>query len=221
MWILLDSASTVSIFANKSLLKNIRHCGSIEGLTIHTNGGTTVTHLIGDLPGFGPVWYDGGSLANILSFSEVRKKFRITVDTQDKPVMIVYKKNGDQLEFIETKGGIYYYDVKPKTGIKNYSFVTTVAQRRALYTARQLKQADIAWRFYAMIGRPSHAFFIKIIRERYGKNCSITVAADANIALEINGSNRAAIRGKTKRQATEHVRSNQRVPLPPDILAAH
>ena len=27
MWILLYSASTVNIFANKSLLRNIRHCG--------------------------------------------------------------------------------------------------------------------------------------------------------------------------------------------------
>ena len=74
MWILLESASTVNIFANKSLLRNIRHCGSIEGLQIHTNGGIQITHLIGDLPGFGPVWYDGGSLANILSLAAVRKK---------------------------------------------------------------------------------------------------------------------------------------------------
>ena len=71
MWILLDSASTVNIFANKILLRNIRQCGSIEGLQIHTNGGIQVTHLIGDLPRFGPVWYNGGSLENILFLAEV------------------------------------------------------------------------------------------------------------------------------------------------------
>ena len=107
MWILLDSASTVNIFANKSLLRNIRHCGSIEGLQIHTNGGIQITHLIGDLPGFGPVWYDGGSLANILSLTAVRKKFRITMDTKNEPAMTVQKENGDELKFIETKGGLY------------------------------------------------------------------------------------------------------------------
>ena len=41
MWILLDSASTVNMFSNMKLLKNIRHCGSIKGLCIYTtNGGT-------------------------------------------------------------------------------------------------------------------------------------------------------------------------------------
>ena len=71
-----------------------------------------------------------------------------------------------------------------------------------------------------MIGRPSHAFFIEIIRNNLLKNCPITTA-DANIALSIIGPNRDAIRGKTTRQATEHVRSNQRIPLPPEILSAH
>ena len=100
LWILLDSASTVNIFANKSLLRNIRHSRSIEGLQIHTNGGIQVTRLIGDLPGFGPVWYDGGSLANILSLAAVRKKCCITMDTNDEPAMIVHKENGDELKFI-------------------------------------------------------------------------------------------------------------------------
>ena len=71
-----------------------------------------------------------------------------------------------------------------------------------------------------MIGRTSHASFIKIIRDNLLKNCPITIA-DANIALSINGPNHNASRGKTTRQATEHVRSNQRTPLPPEILAAH
>ena len=106
MWILLDSASTVSIFSNKSLLRNIRYCGSIEGLQIHTNGGIQVTYLIGDLPGFGPVWYDGGSLANILPLAAVRKKCRITMDTKNEPAMTVHKENGDELKFIKTKEGL-------------------------------------------------------------------------------------------------------------------
>ena len=71
-----------------------------------------------------------------------------------------------------------------------------------------------------MIGRPLHAFFIEIIRNNLLKKFPITTA-DANIALSINGPNRDAIRGKTTIQATEHVQSNQRTPLPPEILSAH
>jgi hypothetical protein len=49
-WILLDSESTVSIFNNKKLLKNIRHCGNEQGLRVFSNGGHQDTHMVGDLP---------------------------------------------------------------------------------------------------------------------------------------------------------------------------
>jgi hypothetical protein len=54
-WILLDSESTVIIFSNRKLLKNIRHCGNEQGLRIYSNWGHQDTHLLGDLPGFGQV----------------------------------------------------------------------------------------------------------------------------------------------------------------------
>jgi hypothetical protein len=69
-WILLDTSGStaVSIFSNKKFLKNIRHCGNSHGLRIpHSNGGHQDTHMIGDMPGFGPVWYNAGSLAKSTS----------------------------------------------------------------------------------------------------------------------------------------------------------
>jgi hypothetical protein len=84
-WIFLDSESTVSIFSNERFLKNVRHCGNEHGLCIHSNGGHQDTHTIGDLPGFGPVWHNKGSLANILSlaaeFSKSRKSQRVRTST--------------------------------------------------------------------------------------------------------------------------------------------
>ena len=50
-WILLDSQSTVDVFQNKSLLKNIRDGGGT--MDIHCTAGVTTTRLIGDLPGYG------------------------------------------------------------------------------------------------------------------------------------------------------------------------
>ena len=43
------------------------------------------------------------------------------MDTKNEPAMTVHKENGDELKIIETKGGLYYYEIKPKTGIKKYS----------------------------------------------------------------------------------------------------
>ena len=136
MWIIPDSASTVKKISNRKLLKNIRDCGSIRGLRIYTNGGTQDTHLIGDLPGFGPVWYNKGSLANILSLAAVRKTSRISYSNKEAAI-IVHKKNGDELKFKETGGGLYYYTIKPTNqNIIDYTFAQTIAQNKLLFTKR-------------------------------------------------------------------------------------
>jgi hypothetical protein len=70
-WILLDNQSTVDVFHNKKLLKNIRE--SDTTMEIHFNAGVTTTNLFGDLTGYGTVWYHPNSIANILSLSRVRE----------------------------------------------------------------------------------------------------------------------------------------------------
>jgi len=175
-WILLDSESTVSIFSNGKYLKNIRHCGTAKGLRIYSNGGSQDTHMIGDLPGFGTVWYNKGSLANILSLAAVRKICRVTMDTMTEAAIIVHKHNGDKMKFTESANGLYYYDVKSSsTKSSNYSFVNSVNENKSLYTRRQLKDADLAKRVYELVGRPAHATFIKMISENQLQNCPITV----------------------------------------------
>jgi len=220
MWILLDSASTVNIFSNRKLLKNIRHCGSLRGLRIYTNGKTQDTHLIGDLPGFGPVWYNEGSLANILSLAAVRKQNLISYSNKEAAI-IVHKQGGGELKFTETGGGLYYYAIKP-TNQKNidYSFAQTVAQNKLLFTKRQIENAEKAQRLYDMIGRGGQQRFLNIIRDGELKNCPITID-DAKNAFKIFGKNLHSVRGGTTRSKTEHVPSNQRIPLPLPILAAH
>jgi hypothetical protein len=126
-WILLDSKSTVSIFSNKKFLPNVRHCGTKQALRVHSNGGFQDTHMIRDLPGFGPpVWYKKGSLANILSIAAIRKICRVTMDTLAEATIIVHKHNGNQMKFLESKTGLYYYNAQISTKSKstNYSFCT-------------------------------------------------------------------------------------------------
>jgi len=80
-WILLDSQSTVDVFKNKKLLKNTRDAE--KALSLHCNAGIATVNKIGDLPGYGTVWYgtvwfykDG--IANILSLNNVKKKYQVT-----------------------------------------------------------------------------------------------------------------------------------------------
>ena len=91
-WILLDNQSTVDVFCNQNLLKNMR---KVKGtMHIHCNSGTTSTSMMGDLPGYGNMWYSPNGIANTLSLVCVKKKYRVTFDSELNNAFIVHKKDG-------------------------------------------------------------------------------------------------------------------------------
>jgi hypothetical protein len=47
-------------------------------LELGTNAGTRITKKIADEPGYGTVWYDKTTIANIFGLSELKKKHRVT-----------------------------------------------------------------------------------------------------------------------------------------------
>ena len=91
-WILLDNQSTVDVFHNPDLLERIRV--STQGhMDIHCNAGVTSTNLVGDLPGYGTVWYHPTGIANILSLNKVKSKYKVTYDSSDENAFIVYRND--------------------------------------------------------------------------------------------------------------------------------
>ena len=86
-WILLDNQTTVDVFMNKDLLDNIRTVAST--MNIRCNAGNSRTNLQGDLRGYGTVWYNPEGIANILSLSNVKKKNRVTYDSESNGKFIV------------------------------------------------------------------------------------------------------------------------------------
>ena len=48
-------------------------------------------------------------MLNILSFAEVQKKFRITIDTNKSATMNVHIGNGKNIQFQELEEGLYMF----------------------------------------------------------------------------------------------------------------
>eukprot|EP00957_Ditylum_brightwellii_P030072 2276400-Ditylum_brightwellii.AAC.1 len=69
---------------------------------------------MGDLPGFRWVWYYPNGIANILSLSRVKEKYRVTFDSYGNCRFIVHKGNGEVQIFQESKRGLFYLNMRGK-----------------------------------------------------------------------------------------------------------
>ena len=216
-WVLLDSQSTVSVFKNPNFLTNIRRSNS--QLKVHTNGGTQILSLVGDIKNFGTVLYNPDSLANIFSLAAIRKLCCITMDTSVEAALCVHCSDGSIMKFIEYGSGLYYHDaaaaVQPKSNenVIDFSFVSTVTNNKAQFPRCEIEGADKARALSRKIGRPSQQQFEPILAKNLIRNCPVTVD-DAKRALLIYGPDEAALKGKTTKAPSRHVPTFNPVQVP-------
>ena len=118
----------MDLFCNAKLLKNIRR--SNARMNIRCNAGQRTVTMVGDLPGYGTVWYDPKSIANILSLKRVTEKYHVAFDSENGGSFIVTKPDGTMFEFKQSPGGLYFLDMDTKGTI----MVNTVAENKGNYT---------------------------------------------------------------------------------------
>ena len=230
-WILLDTQSNCDIFKNSKLLKNLRKQEG-KGLVLHSNGGQMYTDHVGEVPGYGTVWYNPDSLANILSFANVRRKFNISMKTgpgDPRPTISVYRKNGGPMEFVEHSLGLYVHEATANLTVKDndnlkldydYLFLNTTVDLESQFTKRELKQANLAKSLYIKLGRPTMTSFFEMINKSKIRDCPFSLE-DAKRFYFISGNDPAAAKGRATRKTPNHVPIEYRVPLPAHILEWH
>ena len=223
--ILLDSGSTLSIFGNPDLVQDIRTSSTM--LEMATNGGTTLSNKVAQVPGFGQVWYNENAIANIFGLSDLKKKYRVTYDSAKEDAFIVHENGNEILKFNCTEDGLYIYEipksyrealVKHKSKGKN-NLVSTVAENRKGYTLRQFERAKKARALYHIVGTPTVENFKALLKMNVIKNCPVTVE-DVTMAEKIFGPDISNLKGKSTRKKVETVREDN-IEIPKELIEQH
>ncbi len=137
--ILLDSDSTDSVFCNPSYVTNIRN--TKETLKVLTNGGIMNSTQKCDVPYIGECWFNKESITNIIAMSNMRKKYRITMDTNKEAALIVHLPN-KTVKFKEWPNGLYAMNPSepdsPESIPNQYQMIQTIEENnKFLYTRQQ------------------------------------------------------------------------------------
>ena len=133
-WLLLDSQSTVELIDNSRMLLNIRRVRSEDAIRVHCNSGVKVMDKIGELPGYGTVWYEPTGIANILSMSREANKSRAIFDSEGGNIfrMVLPDK---EVKFQLSTNGLYYFDaVDRENGVL---LLNTVSKNREVFTRKE------------------------------------------------------------------------------------
>jgi hypothetical protein len=188
---------------------------------VKCNAGTVKTNMMGDLAGYGPVWWHPDGLANILSMAQVIDKgfeVEFVMRGVERSMFVVYKPDGARREFVRTESGLYMCDeLAQQNGV---ALVSTVAGNRTNYTNDDYLRAVRARELQITIGRPSTKDFIRIVLGNQLPNCPVT-KADILAAEDIFGPDIGSLKGKTTRRPPSKVKPWVVEQLPPAVMSRY
>ena len=181
--------------------------------------GPIKTNSTGNVKGYGKVWYHPDSLANVMSFANVCKKFKVKVSmgpSDLSPSIVVTATNDKIMRFNKVENGLYVYvasnDIckNDKSTLNkssyNYLLVSTIKQNENKFTTREIVNVKKALDLYKKTGRPSYETYFHILENNLIRDCLVTTA-DAKQALKIYRKDAATIKGKTKCKNPEHIKT--------------
>jgi hypothetical protein len=215
--LLLDNQSSLHVFCNPQSVSNVRSSG--RKLKLTSNRGNLLILEVADFEGFNiEVWYSEDAMTNILSLSLVKREYSISYDGE---VFIIHQaKHGyADMVFKRHPSGLHVYDPDDPCSHASYSFVKTVKDNMAMFTKRQIVNAELACKLQAGMAYPSILDLKWVVQSNQIKDSPVT-AQDVKVALKIWGPSVALLKGKTVRR-TPPVVVQDIVEVPKEIRENH
>ena len=89
---MLDSGSSIDIFINNKIVTYIKRINQV--LHLYTNVVSKINQIQEMVSEYGKVWYDDKDRANIFSFENLFKKYRVTKNSHKDYFFTVHTKIG-------------------------------------------------------------------------------------------------------------------------------
>jgi hypothetical protein len=140
--------------------------------------------LVGNLLGYGEIWYNPNGIANIMLLSRVKEHgFFVTLTSANGNEFHFYKPNGNTQVFQQSSRGVYYI-VTQATGI---ALVNTVEDNKSIFTNHDYSRALLVCTIQKTIGRPSNCTFLKIIKNKLLPRARLCAMAPHYFRLVLGG----------------------------------
>ena len=110
-------------------------------MEVHCYTDTTTTNLMGELSGFGNVWYHPYSITNILSISQTKAKYWVRFNSKAKNAFIFHKDKDKEHTFIQSPQGPYYLDITKRKEKTDHVLINIVKDKKTKYSNADIKRA--------------------------------------------------------------------------------
>ena len=171
-------------------------------MRIQCNAAIRMTNLVGDLPGYRPVWFDSRDIVNVLSLKLVKEKYHIQFNSSEDDGFVVMKPIAEKFKFIQSASGLHYLETMiqdPDKGVDTTLVVNMVKENKKNYTNNDYLHALRARKLQIMVGQPSTTTFVDLLKRNGIANCPITLA-DVEAAEHIFRPDIGSLKGNTTRQ---------------------
>ena len=197
---------TMDSFANESFVfceDLLTECTDDETTVLGIHGAGKIGRR-GVLPALGPAIVSPGGGVNGVSLFQMEKRYKVTYTQQvafvveiDKDIRLVFKYDAETGSYSCVFDDYMVNKLKEIEARVNYTMITTVAEREAHYSRREVARAGLAREMMRKMYHPSDAGLVRTINHGVMTNCDIT-GKDVLIATDIWGRDVASIQAKTK-----------------------